>query len=97
MKGLKMNTANIAKATRQFARATFGARICKVEGEFQSTVRGNVARLMIQNPDRVLENLRAQCGRPVEDTEKVKKFKFGKKGFVELVLGNTTVLKIISV
>ena len=88
---------NIAKIVRKFARATFNARIAKVDGEYQSTVRKNSAQIIVTNPDTVLAALRQRCGKPVSETANKTIFNFKKYGQVSLITsGESSVLTLVS-
>lgn len=52
----------IEKMVRQFVRANFSARIKTADGEFQSEVKGKIAKVVIQNPGTVMAALEELCG-----------------------------------
>lgn len=55
---VEVAAVNVEKAMRKFLRATFGCRIKKVDGEFQSEVKKNSAKVELQNAASVLQTLR---------------------------------------
>lgn len=57
---------SLEKMVRRFVRAQFAARIKTVDGEYQTEVSKKTAKVLIQNPATVLENLQELCGAGVE-------------------------------
>lgn len=91
---MKTVAQNAARNVRKFVRAQFGARIVKIDGEYQSKVTKDSARIIINNPAHVIAVLRELCGRPISDDGKTTAFKVKKVGVVEVTVGATNVLKL---
>lgn len=89
---------SIEKQIRLFVRAQFAARIVKVDRVPQCTVTKNKARVLIRNPNRVLEVLRETCGKPIAEKGHTTTFKVQKVGIVAITdNGENAVLTLTSV
>lgn len=92
---MKTAQQQAARLVRMFARSVFNARIVKIDGEYQSKVSKHSAKLMVSNPQAVLQALRDKCGRPIAEHGDVTEFKVKKVGTVELVdHGNHSILRL---
>ena len=87
---------NIEKQVRQFVRAQFAARVVRQNGEFQSTVQKNSAKVLIKNPNRVMQVLSDRLGKPAVNGHTAV-FKIAKRGTVALTTrGETSVLTLVN-
>lgn len=89
-------SVNVAKQARQFVRQQFAARVVRIDGEFQSKVLKDGAKVQIRNPNTVLANLREVCGRPVSEEGNTTTFKMKKVGMIALTVGSTNTLRLIN-